>query len=151
MITAEIISVGSEITSGSTLNTNSKFIANMLLEIGIEPLYHTSVDDDEKRLENIINTAIKRVDLIITTGGLGPTEDDLTKEVIAKAFDLKLIPDKNMEDTIKSIFDNSSSIMTKNNIKQSFKIETSEFLLNSVGTAPGIFLSRNGKKIILLP
>lgn len=151
MITAEIISVGSEITSGSTLNTNSKFIANMLLEIGIEPLYHTSVDDDEKRLEDIINTAIKRVDLIITTGGLGPTEDDLTKEVIAKAFDLKLIPDKNMEDTIKSIFDNSSSIMTKNNIKQSFKIETSEFLLNSVGTAPGIFLSRNGKKIILLP
>lgn len=151
MIKAEIIAIGSEITSGSTLNTNSNFISKKLVELGIETLYHTSVDDDKKRLENVIETSMKRVDLIITTGGLGPTEDDLTKEIVAKVFDLKLIYDKEMENNIKSIFNKSKSIMTKNNLKQSYKIEKSEFLLNSVGTAPGIYLNINNKQVILLP
>lgn len=151
MITAEIISVGSEITLGSTLNTNSKFIARELLAIGIETLYHSSVDDNEERLKEVINTSYKRVDLIITTGGLGPTADDITKEVVAKTLNLNLIPDKNMESKIKSIFHNSSKVMTKNNLKQSFKIENSSFLENGVGTAPGIFLNLPDKQIILLP
>lgn len=151
MITAEIITVGSEITLGSTLNTNSSFLASELLGIGIETLFHTSVDDNEKRLKDVINTSIKRVDLIITTGGLGPTADDLTKEIVAETLGLMLIPDKNMENKIQSIFDKSSRVMSKNNLKQSFKIENSEFLQNIVGTAPGIFLSFGDKQIILLP
>lgn len=151
MIKAEIITVGSEITSGSVLNTNSKFIATKLLEMGIETLFHTSVDDNEKRLKKAIDTSIKRVDLIITTGGLGPTEDDLTKEVVAKVFDLKLVKDKAMEDKIRSMFNKWSKPMTENNLKQSLKIENSNFLLNSVGTAPGIFLSMDNKQIVLLP
>lgn len=151
MITAEIITVGSEITSGSINNTNSKFISSKLQEVGIETLYHTSVDDNEKRLKDVINTSIKRVDLIITTGGLGPTEDDLTKEVVAKTFNLKLIPDKGMEDKIKSMFHKSYGTMTENNLKQSFKIEKSKFLQNIIGTAPGLFLSIDDKQIILLP
>ncbi|HZK33461.1 MAG TPA: competence/damage-inducible protein A [Tissierellaceae bacterium] len=151
MITAEIITVGSEITLGSTLNTNSKFIASELFAMGIETLYHSSVDDDEKRLKEILNTSIKRVDLIVITGGLGPTADDLTKEVVAEALDLKLVPDKDMENKIKSIFHNSSRVMSKNNLKQSLKIENSDFLQNTVGTAPGIFLHFFEKQIILLP
>lgn len=151
MITAEIIAIGSEITSGSINNTNSKFISSKLQEIGIKTLYHTSVDDNEKRLKDVINASIKRVDLIITTGGLGPTEDDLTKEVLAKTLNLKLVQDKDMENKIKSMFNKSSRPMTENNIKQSFKIEKSEFLENVVGTAPGLALSIDDKQIILLP
>lgn len=151
MITAEIISVGSEITLGSTLNTNSKFIANKLQEIGIQTLFHTSVDDNEERLTSVLNSSIERVDLIITTGGLGPTLDDLTKEVIAKTFNLELIYDIDMEKNIKSMFLNSTNGMTENNLKQSYRIENSKFLSNSVGTAPGIFLTIDNKQIILLP
>ncbi len=151
MITAEIISVGSEITLGSTLNTNSKFIANKLQEIGIQTLFHTSVDDNEERLTSVLNSSIERVDLIITTGGLGPTLDDLTKEVVAKTFNLELIYDIDMEKNIKSMFLNSTNGMTENNLKQSYRIENSKFLSNSVGTAPGIFLTIDNKQIILLP
>lgn len=151
MITAEIITVGSEITLGSTLNTNSKFIAEELFAIGIESLYHSSVDDDEKRLKEVVKTSINRVDLIIITGGLGPTADDLTKEVVAEALNLKLVPDKDMENEIKAIFQKSSRAMSKNNLKQSLKIENSDFLHNTIGTAPGIFLNYHGKQIVLLP
>lgn len=151
MLTTEIITIGSEITLGSTLNTNSNFLAKELLAIGIETLYHTSVDDNEERLKSVINTSIKRVDLIITTGGLGPTADDLTKEVVAETLNLKLIHDKDMENKIKSMFFKSSKPMSENNIKQSFRIENSKFLGNTVGTAPGIFLRFFGKQIILLP
>lgn len=76
---AEIITVGTEIMVGSILNTNSRYLSKKLTEIGIETLYHTSVDDNEDRLKEVINIALNRADIIITSGGLGPTQDDLTK------------------------------------------------------------------------
>lgn len=148
---AEIITIGSEITTGSTLNTHSKYISSKLLELGIETYYHTSVDDNRNRVRDIINISLKRADLIITTGGLGPTDDDLTKEVIAETLGLKLVNDKVIEENIRDIFNKLNKTMPNNNLKQALKPEGSQFLKNSIGTAPGIFLCKDNKKIIMLP
>lgn len=147
---AEIISIGTEITTGSTLNTNSYFISNALLEVGIETNYQTSVDDNIDRLKEVIEIALNRADLLITTGGLGPTEDDLTKETVAEYFNLKLEEDKNMKEIIVSRLKKYDKI-PENNYKQANLIEGSDFLENIVGTAPGTYLEHKGKIIILLP
>lgn len=148
---AEIISIGTEIMIGSTLNTNSQFLSNKLIELGIESYYHSSVDDDEDRLTEIINIALERADLIITTGGLGPTRDDLTKEVVSKVLNLELETDQDMENNILNMFANMHINMTNNNKKQAMKPKGSEFILNDIGTAPGIFINKDNKKIIMLP
>lgn len=148
---AEIISVGTEITIGSILNTNTKFLSEKLLELGIETFYHSSVDDNEERLTNVINIALSRADIIITTGGLGPTEDDLTKEVIAKTLGLTLELDPIMKEHITNMFKNMNSPMSSNNLKQGVKPIGAEFITNNNGTAPGIFINKDKKRIILLP
>lgn len=150
MIT-EIIAVGTEITTGDTLDTNSYYISNRLLDIGIEVYYHISVDDCPIRLEKVINTALDRSDIIITTGGLGPTQDDLTKEIISKTLNLELKSDRNMESKIKNMFSSRNKSMTYNNIKQATKPIGSQFIENKVGTAPGIYIEYNNKIIIMLP
>lgn len=148
---AEIITIGTEVTTGSILNTNVQFLSNELLDLGIETLYHTSVDDNEDRLKEVINISLNRVDLIITTGGLGPTDDDLTKEVIADVLNLKLLKDIDTENKIKEIFNKSNSNMPINNLKQAINIEGGKLLNNSMGTAPGIVLYVKDKIIIMLP
>lgn len=147
---AEIISIGTEITTGSTLNTNSYFISNSLLEYGIETTHQTSVDDNIERLKKVIEIALDRSDLIITTGGLGPTEDDLTKETVAEYLNLKLKKDEDMKQKIIQLLGKYENI-PKNNFKQANLIENSKFLKNTVGTAPGIYLEHGDKTIILLP
>jgi len=148
---AEIVTIGTEIILGSISNSNATYISKRLAELGIETLYHTSVDDDFKRLKDVIEIATKRVDLIITTGGLGPTDDDLTKEAIASALDLPMESDLNMEENLKHFFAYSERPMTLNNLKQAMKPLGSEFILNSKGTAPGIYIKKENKKIIMLP
>jgi nicotinamide-nucleotide amidase len=148
---AEIITVGTEIMVGSILNTNSRYLSKKLTEIGIETLYHTSVDDNEDRLKEVINIALNRADIIITSGGLGPTQDDLTKEVVANALGLKLIKDVEIETALVNRFERLNRPMTDNNRKQANKPEGSEFIKNDNGTAPGIFVNNNNKKIIMLP
>ena len=148
---AEIITIGTEITTGSILNTNSKYLATKLLELGIEVYYHTSVDDNVDRIKDVIDISLNRADLIITTGGLGPTQDDMTKEIVAEALGLKLIEDKEMIKVIKEKFNSLNRKMFLSNLKQAKKPEGSIFLHNSVGTAPGIFFKRNDKVLIMLP
>lgn len=148
---AEIITIGSEITTGSTLNTNSFYLSQQLFELGIETYYQTTVDDDEKRLTDVINIALNRSDLIITTGGLGPTKDDLTKEVISKSLGLELELDYDMKEKIKKMLERMGSCLTSNNMKQAYKPKGSLFIENSIGTAPGIFIEIDNKKIIMLP
>lgn len=148
---AEIITIGTEIITGSTLNTNAFFLSQRLFEMGVETYYHTAVDDDETRLMDVINIALNRSDLIITTGGLGPTKDDMTKEVISKAMELELELDPAMEENIKSIFTRIGRSMTNNNIKQATKPKGSSFIENSIGTAPGIYINKDNKKLIMLP
>ncbi|NLY47129.1 MAG: competence/damage-inducible protein A [Tissierella sp.] len=148
---AEIITIGTEITTGSTLNTNAFFLSQKLFEIGAETYYQTTVDDDEKRLMDVINIALNRSDLIITTGGLGPTKDDMTKEVISKALGLELELDPVMEENIKNLFDRMGRCMSNNNVKQATKPKGSSFIENSIGTAPGIYINKDNKKLIMLP
>lgn len=148
---AEIISVGTEIIIGSILNTNTKFLSERLLELGIETFYHSSVDDNEERLTNVINIALSRADIIITTGGLGPTDDDLTKEVFSKTLGLTLELDPFMEEHIRDMFKATHRTMTTNNLKQAIKPIGSYFITNNNGTAPGIFINKDNKKIVLLP
>src|SRR5690606_19919675 len=133
---AEIVTVGTEIMVGSILNTNSKYLSSKLIELGIEPCYHTSVDDNEERLTEVIKVALNRVDLIITTGGLGPTQDDMTKEVIAKALGLDLENDIQLEEEIAERFARMHRHMTANNKKQALKPKNSDFIKNENGTAP---------------
>ncbi|HLS52458.1 MAG TPA: molybdopterin-binding protein, partial [Tissierellaceae bacterium] len=148
---AEIIAIGSELITGSTTNTNAQYLSRKLLELGIEVKYHTAIEDDFNLLMDVFNLALNRADLIITTGGLGPTEDDLTKEAISTALGLELKLDLNMKQHIQNIFCNTKRKMTENNLKQALKPAGAEFLENSIGTAPGIFIQQDKKKIILLP
>ena len=150
MIT-EIIAVGTEITLGSIVNTNAVYLSKRLSEMGFEVCYHTSVDDDPVRLSNVFSIAVDRSDLIILTGGLGPTEDDLTKETIARVLGRKMISDISVEEQIKNIFTYSNRPMPSNNLKQARKPEGTQFIPNLKGTAPGIFIKHEGKLIVLLP
>lgn len=150
-VIAEIISVGTEITTGSILNTNTKYLSTKLMELGIETFYHTTVDDHKERLSQVINIALNRADIIITTGGLGPTEDDLTKEVISQTLGLELEMNWDMEQSIREMFAKMNRTMTDNNRKQAIKPKDSQFIINENGTAPGIYINKNNKKIIMLP
>ena len=147
----EVISVGTEIILGSTLNTNTYYITQRLAEIGIDVLIHTSVVDDSKLLKDVINVGLNRADILIFTGGLGPTADDMTKEVVSETLGLELKLDKDMECNIKKYFDKMNGSMPSNNTKQAYKPKGSQFLTNEMGTAPGIYIEWNGKILILLP
>lgn len=148
---AEIISVGTEIILGSTLNTNTYYITKKLSAIGIDVLYHTSVIDDSNLLKEVINTGMKRADLLIFTGGLGPTADDITKEVVCETLGLDLVLDNSMEYDIKNYFHKMNRPMTSNNIKQAYIPEGGSILRNEIGTAPGIYIEHKDKILILLP
>lgn len=137
---AEIITIGTEIMVGGILNTNSRYLSRKLVELGIETQYHTSVDDNERRLTEVINIALNRSDLIITSGGLGPTQDDLTKEVIAKSLGMELHLDKDAEHGLIQRFKSFHSNMTENNRKQALMPDGSKLIRNDNGTAPGVFI-----------
>lgn len=147
----ELISVGTELLVGDTLNTNVQFLSRELSLLGIRVYFHTTVGDNPKRLEEAIRIAFNRSDLIITTGGLGPTQDDLTKEVVADIFKRKLIQDEKTKEDLMEYFANREFTMTPNNLKQTLVPENAEILFNPCGTAPGILLKEQGRMIIMLP
>ena len=148
---AEIIAVGTEILLGDILNTNAKYLALELAELGIDVHYQTVVGDNPKRLEDTLFHAFSRADLIITTGGLGPTEDDLTKETGAKYFQEELVLDERAFKRIQKYFQKTGREMTQNNKKQAFVPKNSTVLYNDNGTAPGIIIEKNQKIMIMLP
>ena len=148
---AEIIAVGTEILLGDILNTNAQYLALELAELGIDVHYQTVVGDNPKRLENTLFHAFSRADLIITTGGLGPTEDDLTKETGAKYFQEELVLDERAFKRIQKYFQKTGREMTQNNKKQAFVPKNSTVLYNDNGTAPGIIIEKNQKIMIMLP
>ncbi len=149
---AEILAVGTELLLGDILNTNAQFLAQELAALGIEVYYQTVVGDNPKRLEDTIFHAFSRADLIITTGGLGPTEDDLTKETAAKYFGEKLVLDEKALAQIEKFFRRIGREMTENNVKQAMVPEKNSVVLyNENGTAPGIIIEKNGKMIVMLP
>ena len=150
-MTAEIICVGTELLLGNIVNTNAAFLSEKLAYLGINCYFQTVVGDNRDRLLSVINTALSRADILIFSGGLGPTEDDLTKETVAEALGKKLIRDKWAEQEIADYFALRGRIPTDNNWKQADLIEGCDILYNKNGTAPGIFVSEGEKTVILLP
>ncbi len=149
---AEIMAVGTELLLGDILNTNAQFLAQEMAALGIDVYYQTVVGDNPQRLRDTIFHAFSRVDLIITTGGLGPTEDDLTKEIAAEYFGEKLVLDERALARIEKYFARTGRTMTENNKKQAMVPEQHGIVLyNDNGTAPGIIMEKNGKTIVMLP
>ncbi|AST59052.1 competence/damage-inducible protein A [Thermoanaerobacterium thermosaccharolyticum] len=147
----EIISVGTELLLGQIANTDAKFISEMLTSLGIDVYFQTNVGDNKSRLLECLKIASNRSDIIILTGGLGPTMDDLTKETVAEFFGLKLVVDIDTKIKIESYFKKSMREMTQNNYKQALFPEGSKILPNDNGTAPGCIFEKNGKKVVILP
>lgn len=148
---AEIIAVGTEILLGDIINTNSTYLAKELALLGIDVYYQSSVGDNENRLINAFEEGLKRSDIIITTGGLGPTNDDITKEVACKVFKQEMEIDKDSLEKIESFFNKLGIEMTENNKKQAYFPKNAIILKNKNGTAPGAILTKDNKYIIILP
>lgn len=148
---AEIIAVGSELLLGQIVNTNAKFISSQLSELGINVFYHSVVGDNPKRLKEVIEVAESRANLIIFSGGLGPTKDDLTKETIARHLGVELVFDDVALASIEEFFAVRNRVMTENNRKQALILDGSHVLANHHGMAPGMLFTKNERTYILLP
>ncbi len=148
---AEIIAVGSELLTPYKLDTNSLYLTEKLLEIGIKVAYKTVVGDSREDLYKAIKDASKRVPIIIITGGLGPTEDDITREVVANFLKKELILREDIVEKIKRHFEVRGIKMPEINIRQAFVIDGAFVMENDVGTAPGLWIDEEKIKIALLP
>lgn len=150
----ELISVGTEILLGNIVNTNATYLAEKCALLGCSLYHQTVVGDNEERMEEAIRQAIERADIVILTGGLGPTKDDLTKEVTAKVFGRKLYMDEHSKARIQDYFEKiKSKKVTENNWKQALVPEGAIVIDNLNGTAPGLILEdkERGKAAILIP
>ncbi len=148
---AEILAVGTELLMGQIANTNAQYISSKLPDVGIGVYYHSVVGDNPNRLQESLKTALERCDIVITTGGLGPTQDDLTKETIASVFGKKLVLHEESLNFIKSYFNRVGRQMTHNNEKQAYMPEDSIILKNNNGTAPGCIIEQGSKVVVMLP
>lgn len=146
-----ILTVGTEILFGQIVNTNAAFLSRELNNLGYDVMYHYSVGDNPGRLAELIEFAFRDCDMIITTGGLGPTQDDLTKEVIAQAMGDRLVVSPEALSALKDRYERSGRPMTENNLKQANMPESAQILPNDQGTAPGFWLEKKGKIIVSMP
>ena len=155
MIT-ELVSVGTEILLGNIVNTNSAYLSEKCALLGLSVYYQDVVGDNEGRMRDVIKTALDRSDVVILTGGLGPTEDDITKEVTADLMEMPLEEDPHSRKLIDKYLkeyekNNPQRRITKNNYKQAMVPKGAIVLDNHNGTAPGLILEKKGKIAILLP
>src|SRR5690606_2233641 len=132
-------------------NTNAQYISQRLSQLGINVYYHTVVGDNRKRMLEALKIASSRADIIITTGGLGPTLDDITKETVAEYLGLPLVLHQPSVNAIREYFRSRNRICTQNNLKQAMFPEKAIVLKNSVGTAPGAIIEEDEKIYIILP
>ncbi|MGM0199780.1 competence/damage-inducible protein A [Enterococcus sp. AZ149] len=148
---AEIIAVGTELLLGQVVNTNATFLSEELASLGIDVFYHSVVGDNPNRLEELLTIADKRSDLIVLCGGLGPTDDDLTKQVTARHVGQELVRDEPGYHQLKAFFENSQRRMTENNLRQTLVFKDGESLPNPNGLAIGIFYQTAATSYLLLP
>lgn len=153
---AELVCVGTELLLGNIVNTNAAYLAEQCAGLGLSMYYQTVVGDNEERMYQVIRQAVDRSDVVILCGGLGPTQDDLTKEVAAKVMEKKLVEDEHTKNCIKAYFENYKKDrpgmkITENNWKQALVPEGAIILDNDNGTAPGLIIEENKKMVILLP
>ncbi len=148
---AELIAVGTELLLGSIANTDAQMLSQALAGLGINVYYHTVVGDNPQRLAQVMEQAKQRADLIITTGGLGPTCDDLTKQVVAGAFGRKLVFHEESAQRIRNYFAHKNRPMSDNNLQQAMLPEGCTVLDNDWGTAPGCAWEQDGITVVMLP
>ena len=150
--TAEIIAVGTELLLGNIVNTNARDISQALSAVGVNVFWHTVVGDNPQRLKDALDVARKRADIIITTGGLGPTYDDLTKQTICEAFGKPLVLHQDILDDLKVFFEKNVHMkMPSNNLQQAELPDGCTVFDNPVGTAPGCAFEADGVHVLMLP
>lgn len=150
-MTCELVFVGTELLLGDILNTNAQYLSRQLAAIGISVLHQSVVGDNPDRLRQVLETAFSRADTVLTTGGLGPTKDDLTKEVCADLFQKKLVLHDESLRRMKAYFDVKGVVMPKTNEKQAWMPEGAVIFENTNGTAPGCAMEQDGKRLLMLP
>ena len=148
---AALITIGDEILIGQVVNTNASYLSEKLYSIGIPVVRVVTVADEEKDIINEFKTTIKSCDLIIVTGGLGPTHDDITKHCIAKFFHSKLILHQPSLERVKKIFLRRRMAMPDINIEQAMIPDIAKVVINPIGTAPGILIEKNGIVMFAIP
>ncbi|MBP2635889.1 MAG: pncC [Firmicutes bacterium] len=149
----ELVTTGTELLLGQIVNLNAPFLAARLNELGFSVLYQTTVGDNRGRMKSVLETAFKRADIIITSGGLGPTQGDITKEVTAALFNKPMYLHEASAEQIKKFFAKRRLCMTDNNLRQAMMPEGAQIVENTCGTAPGVIIEDEmaGKIIINLP
>ena len=148
----ELVSVGTELLLGNIVNTNARYLSEKCAMLGLSVYYQTTVGDNEERLAEVIKTALNRSDIVILNGGLGPTEDDLTKETCAKVMGLPLVTDQHTEERLKEYYKGrKKEDLPESNWKQAVIPERAVVFDNGNGTAPGLVVEQNGKTVILVP
>jgi nicotinamide-nucleotide amidase len=151
ILSAEIIAIGSELLAPDRSDTNSLWLTEKLNSVGIEVKLKTIVGDDDARLEEAIKDAVRRSRVVITTGGLGPTEDDITRKVAARALGRRLLLDEKVLDWIRGRFESFGRKMPERNSRQAMVIDGAEVLDNPNGSAPGLMLEHENTVVALLP
>lgn len=150
-MTAEILSVGTELLLGQIVNSDAQFISRKLSEAGIGLFRHVTVGDNPARLRESLTEALGRADIVITTGGLGPTADDLTKQVTAELLGLPMELDPASAEGIRAFFEKRGRTMSENNLRQACFARGARILENAYGTAPGCIVEQGGRSVIHLP
>ncbi|MGC1584015.1 MAG: competence/damage-inducible protein A, partial [Candidatus Acidiferrales bacterium] len=148
---AEIIAVGSELLTPFRIDTNSLFLTRELNKLGVDVIRKAVVGDDRKELRRVFEHALDVAELVICSGGLGPTEDDLTREAIAETLGRRLVRDDEILRTIQERFRRYGRAMPENNVRQSMILEGAQALKNPRGTAPGQWIEAKGRVVVLLP
>lgn len=149
--TVEILSVGTELLLGNIVNSDAQMLSRKLAGLGLNVYYHTVVGDNPERLKKAVETAKGRADILITTGGLGPTCDDLTKQTLAEVFGKKLVLHQDIADELRAWFARRGQDMTENNLQQAQLPEGCTIFPNGCGTAPGCAFRAEGKHVLMLP
>jgi len=150
-VKAEIVSVGTELLLGQIADTNAQHLGQLLPQLGIAHTHRQTVGDNLTRLEEALRLALSRADIVFTIGGLGPTEDDLTRDGIAAALDDELVQDKELEAVLRQIFVERKFNWVDSQLRQTCRPTCAKAIPNPNGTAPGLICEKNGKVVIALP
>ena len=148
---AELVTTGSELLLGQIVNTNAAYMARELNKIGVDVCFQTTVGDNRERMKEVLSHALSRADLVITSGGLGPTRGDITKEVSAEVMGRSMALNEECAARLKSYFARIGREMTENNLRQAMIPEGAHVFVNHAGTAPGVAMEANGKLLANLP
>ena len=151
MTTAEILSVGTELLLGQIANTNAQWMSERLAEIGVDVLHHQTVGDNEERIAEAFRLAVSRADVVLATGGLGPTQDDVTREGLAAALEVELEPTPAIEDWLRERFAGLGREMPESNLRQALVPAGARYIVPERGTAPGLICQHEGTRVYAVP